>query len=76
MVGGGALPLCEIKSALICLKPEKMSASRIEEWLRSYDPPIICRVEKEKVLLDVRTIRDKELKVVAKAINEIQQKAN
>ncbi len=74
MVGGGALPLCEIKTALISLKPKKMSASRIEEWLRSYDPPIICRVEKENVLLDVRTIGDRELKRVADAISELQQK--
>lgn len=76
MVGGGALPLCEIKTALIPLKPARMSASRIEEWLRSYDPPIICRVEKDNVLLDVRTMKDEELKIVVKAIEEMQQKAS
>jgi len=43
----------------------------METWLRSYDPPVIGRVEKETVLLDVRTIQDKELKVVADAIRKL-----
>jgi hypothetical protein len=36
--------------------------------LRSYDPPIIARVEKDHVLLDLRTIQEKELETVAHAI--------
>jgi len=74
MVGGGALPLCEIKSVLITIEPKRMSASSIEEWFRSYDPPIICRVERDNVLLDVGTIQDSEFKTVAEAINMLQQK--
>ena len=76
MVGGGALPLCEIRSAIICLEPENMSANSMEKWLRSYDPPVICRVERERVILDVRTIRNEELKIVADAIDRMQKKAN
>jgi L-seryl-tRNA(Ser) seleniumtransferase len=43
----------------------------MEDWLRAYDPPIIARVEKERVLLDVRTIQDKEMKTVAQAIRAL-----
>ena len=43
----------------------------MEKWLRSYDPPVIARLEKENVLLDVRTIQDKELGIVAQAIQSL-----
>ena len=67
-VGGGALPLLELPSHLLCLIPKRLSAHDMEEGLRSYDPPIIARLEKDNVLLDVRTIQEKELKAVAQAI--------
>ena len=70
-VGGGALPLLELPSRLLSLLPEKRTAHQIEEWLRSYAPPIIVRVEKDHVLLDVRTVQEEELKTVAQAIKEL-----
>ena len=69
--GGGALPLSELPSRLLCMVPGKLSCQFMETWLRSYDTPVIGRVEKETVLLDVRTIQDRELKVVADAIREL-----
>lgn len=72
-VGGGALPLLELPSRLLCLVPGKLSPQFMEVWLRSYDPPVIARVEKERVLLDVRTIQQKELSFVAQAIKELAQ---
>ncbi|HUT71375.1 MAG TPA: L-seryl-tRNA(Sec) selenium transferase [Desulfatiglandales bacterium] len=69
-VGGGALPLEGIKSRLLCLSPNRLSASRIVDILRSYDPPIIARLEKNHVLLDIRTIGDQELEIVARAIQK------
>jgi L-seryl-tRNA(Ser) seleniumtransferase len=70
-VGGGALPLLSLPSSLVSLSPGKLSANTMEDWLRAYDPPIIARVEKERVLLDVRTIQDKEMKIVAQAIRAL-----
>lgn len=67
-VGGGALPLLSLPTSLVSLSPANLSAHTMEEWLRAYDPPIIARVEKERVLLDVRTIQDREMKTVAQAI--------
>lgn len=66
--GGGALPLLELPTCLLCLTPLERDAQSIEGWLRNYSPPIIARVEKEKVLLDVRTMQQKELKTVAAAL--------
>ena len=70
-VGGGAMPLMELHTRLLRLSPEKMTAQLINETLKACDPPIIVRVEQDSVLLDVRTIQDKELKTVASAINEM-----
>jgi L-seryl-tRNA(Ser) seleniumtransferase len=70
-VGGGALPLLSLPSSLVSLSPGKLSAHAMEARLRSYTPPIIARVEKERVLLDVRTIQDKEMKIVAQAIRDL-----
>ncbi len=71
MVGGGALPLQELPSRLLCLVPKKMSAQFMEKWLRAFDPPVITRLEKEKVLFDMRTLLDKDVKIVAKAIKDL-----
>jgi L-seryl-tRNA(Ser) seleniumtransferase len=69
--GGGALPLSELPSRLLKIVPGKLSSHFIEVWLRSYDPPVIGRLEKDRVLLDVRTIQDQELKIVACAIRDL-----
>ncbi len=69
--GGGAFPLLELPTRMIYLAPKKLSAHRMEEWLRFYTPPIIVRVEKDRVLLDLRTIQEKELKTVAQAVRDL-----
>jgi len=70
-IGGGALPIQELPTRLLCLKPQKVSAQDMEAWFRSHDPPIIVRIEADQVLLDMRTIQKKELKTVAKALNKL-----
>jgi L-seryl-tRNA(Ser) seleniumtransferase len=72
-IGGGASPLQELPSRLLSLVPKELSVNDIEKWLRSYEPPIISRVEKDRVLLDVRTIQDGELKTVAQAVKELAE---
>jgi len=74
-VGGGAMPLEEIQSRLLCISPRKLPAPYIVEFLRSFNPPIIARLEKDHILLDVRTIQEKELKIVSEAIREISAKS-
>jgi len=71
MVGGGAMPLMEMPTRLLRLIPMEMSAHSMDEWLKSYDPPIIIRVERDSILIDVRTIRDEELKETAQAIKKL-----
>jgi L-seryl-tRNA(Ser) seleniumtransferase len=70
-VGGGAMPLEEIRSRLVRISSRNTPVSKIERFFRSYDPPIIIRVEKDLALLDVRTIQEDELAIVAGAIRKL-----
>jgi L-seryl-tRNA(Ser) seleniumtransferase len=70
-VGGGALPTQELPTKLVCLIPKSLTSHFMESWLRAYDPPLIARVEKERVLLDVRTIANNELKTAARAVKDL-----
>jgi L-seryl-tRNA(Ser) seleniumtransferase len=55
-VGGGTLPDVSLPSWGLALKPESMTTTRLEERLRGLEIPIIGRIEKDVVLLDMRTI--------------------
>ncbi len=70
-VGGGALPLQKLKTRLVSLVPARISAQKMEEHLRQNDPPVIGRVEKDRLMLDVRTIQEKEVSTVAQAIKTL-----
>jgi L-seryl-tRNA(Ser) seleniumtransferase len=59
-VGGGAYPVQSLPTRVIALKPDEGSAHQLERRLREGKPPIIARVSKDEVLLDVRTIGDDE----------------
>ena len=72
-VGGGALPLQKLKTRLVSLVPTELSAQKMEAYLRHNDPPIIARVEKDRLMLDVRTIQEKEFRTVARAIKNLAE---
>ncbi|HDP70537.1 MAG TPA: L-seryl-tRNA(Sec) selenium transferase [Actinobacteria bacterium] len=67
-VGGGALPLEELPTAVVVLSPKGLSASEFENKLRKSDPPIIVRVHEDRVLLDVRTIQLEEIGEIVGAL--------
>lgn len=58
--GGGTMPDVYLPSFGLALKTPSDSAEQIESRLRSLDVPIITRIEKERVLFDLRTVRESE----------------
>lgn len=60
-VGGGAMPECNLASFAVTLEPESIPLNRLEKSFRSFETPIIGRIENEKYLLDVRTIQEIEV---------------
>ena len=68
--GGGSLPTQKIPSALVGIKNKKMSASRMEEKLRKMEVPIIVRVDKDEILIDLRTVTDDEFGFIVDGLRE------
>jgi L-seryl-tRNA(Ser) seleniumtransferase len=59
-VGGGSLPDVIIPSYGILIKPHTMSLEVLEKRMRNLEVPIIGRIEKETLILDMRTILKEE----------------
>ncbi|HHT9117251.1 MAG TPA: L-seryl-tRNA(Sec) selenium transferase [Candidatus Hypogeohydataceae bacterium YC38] len=57
-VGGGSLPGEEIPTKLVSLSLEGLSAQELSDELRLNNPSIFGRIEKERFLLDLRTLGD------------------
>ncbi len=68
--GGGALPLQEIASAGVAVdcSTDGFSAASVEQALREGDPPIIVRVEHDTIIMDVRTMRNRDFSTVAEVL--------
>ncbi len=56
-VGGGAFPAAELATTLVSLAGGATGASGLAARLRLGDPPVIARVEQDRVLVDPRTLR-------------------
>jgi L-seryl-tRNA(Ser) seleniumtransferase len=69
-VGGGALPLQELPTIVVAAKPLDFSVNSLEENLRKSDPPIISRISKEELILDMRTVFDEEIPLLAAGIEK------
>lgn len=67
-VGGGSLPLERIPSAGVALTSSLYSANRIEHLLRTADVPVITRIEDERVICDLRTVKPAELELLAETL--------
>ena len=55
-VGGGGAPGSALPTRLTRLKPRHGSVTALEARLRSLKPPIVSRIEHDRVLLDLRTV--------------------
>jgi L-seryl-tRNA(Ser) seleniumtransferase len=67
-VGGGALPLQEVPTWALAVRPLKGAAQDLEAALRDLEPPIVARIADDCLILDVRTIQRDELGIVAKGV--------
>ena len=60
-VGGGTLPLTELPTSLVALRPFDASEAAVEVALREGEPPVVARVSGGRVLFDVRTVDDEDV---------------
>ena len=64
--GSGALPLENIPSVAVAISGGDILSLSTE--LRRHDPPVICYVRDNRLFLDLRTIRDDEVRIVGDAV--------
>jgi L-seryl-tRNA(Ser) seleniumtransferase len=66
--GGGALPDVFVPTACVAVSHPRIPESRLAERLRRGDPPVVARLARGKLLLDLRTVRDGEVPALAAAL--------
>jgi L-seryl-tRNA(Ser) seleniumtransferase len=56
MVGGGSLPEESLPTALLALPGDSLDLDALSRRLRLVKPPVIARIERDRLLLDPRTV--------------------
>lgn len=67
-VGGGALPLAQLPTALVRITSNDKGVGEVEAAARGGLPPVIGRVKGDAFCLDMRTVGDEELEVMVKSL--------
>jgi L-seryl-tRNA(Ser) seleniumtransferase len=55
-IGGGSAPGVELPTWLVAIANDDLSPDALEERLRRLTPPVIARIEGDRVVLDLRTV--------------------
>lgn len=67
-VGGGSFPGAKLPTVLVELSVSGVSPDALLERLRAATPPVIARIERDRVVLDPRTLLPDQIDVAAAAI--------
>ncbi len=67
-VGSGSVPVQTIPTKLLMVRPKTRSAESLARSLRHNQPAVFPRVQMDAVLLDFRTIQEREDKIVLDAL--------
>lgn len=70
-VGGGSYPSSYLKSIAVKLTHNKKTSTEIERLLLLEEIPIITRIKENSIILDMRTLREKEFDLVAESLMKI-----
>ena len=75
LVGGGSFPERALPTMLVVCSVAGQTAEDLRERLLAVDPPLVVRVQDGRVCIDVRTVQDDELLLVANAVWQAASKA-
>lgn len=73
VIGGGSAPEVSLPTVLVALESGAMSPVSIEERLRGYRVPIITRTERDRVMIDLRTVAEDDERIMLDAIVALAQ---
>ena len=63
--GGGAMPMHALPSRALALRAGRMGADDFARRLRGGATPVVGRIERDRVMLDLRTVADADLPALA-----------
>ena len=69
VIGGGAAPGATLPTVLVALTCQDLSADELAARLRTQQPSIVARVERGRVLLDLRTVFPEQDAVIVDAVS-------
>jgi len=69
-IGGGSAPGVQLPTWLVAIVRDGLSAHTLEERLRGLTPPVIARIERDQLLLDLRTVAPEDDRMIAKLLGE------
>jgi L-seryl-tRNA(Ser) seleniumtransferase len=70
-VGGGALPQVAIPSRALALTLPPLEPHQLEARLRGSRPPVIARLERDHLLLDLRTLLPQDVEALLQVLTEV-----
>jgi L-seryl-tRNA(Ser) seleniumtransferase len=70
-MGSGSLPVQNLTTTLVSLRPQQFSAESLAHCLRKYKTPIFARIQNDQVLIDPRTLLAGDDKIVIEALIKI-----
>jgi L-seryl-tRNA(Ser) seleniumtransferase len=70
-VGGGAMPEEDLESRAVVLEPLDRTVNELEKSLRTNLLPLIGRIEDDRYILDMRTVADDEISLIANILFQV-----
>ncbi|MBM7870198.1 L-seryl-tRNA(Ser) seleniumtransferase [Clostridium pascui] len=70
MVGGGSMPEEKISTYVVKIKNAIYKPIQLEGMLRKNEPPIIIRISRDEIIMDLRTIYDKDFEIIVEALKD------
>ena len=70
-IGSGSAPVETLPTRLLRVFSETETPDNLAGKLRSCSPPVFCRVQKDSLLFDMRTIHPKEDAVILQALTDV-----
>lgn len=66
------MPTEKLETQVIKIKSESYAAQKIEESLRMNEVAIITRINNNEVIMDLRTLFEKDYEIIVEAFKNIQ----
>jgi L-seryl-tRNA(Ser) seleniumtransferase len=69
--GGGSLPETDLPTYAVSLRTGKIPVNEFEERLRRGNPPIIARIRENSLIIDARTVREKDIDILVRGVRTV-----